>query len=143
MQKLNPAALEPLYGAAVRASQVISIDSAHPHLWNQLVDAIALAESAPAEQPLSGSMTIEQAREIVRRVWVLMLDPSREPWSDLQERIAGAVLEIDRKARRVAGKLTLKRVRQHALKVGRDAEAGLRRDRAEESRRAAGKGRGK
>ena len=47
------------------------------------------------------------------------------------------------KARRVAGKLTLKQVRQHALKVGRDAEAGLRRDRAEESRRAAGKGRGK
>ena len=44
---------------------------------------------------------------------------------------------------RAAGKLTLKRVRQHALKVGRDAEAGLRRDRAEESRRAAGKGRGK
>jgi len=47
------------------------------------------------------------------------------------------------KPRRVAGKLTLKQVRQHALKVGRDAEAGLRRDRAEESRRAAGKGRGK
>ena len=41
---LNPEALEPLYAAAIRASQVISVDGGNPHLWNQLMDAIALAE---------------------------------------------------------------------------------------------------
>jgi len=41
----------------------------------------------------------------------------------------------------VAKTLTLKQARESALKVGADAEAGIRRDRLEESRRAAGKGR--
>jgi len=45
------------------------------------------------------------------------------------------------KPRRLAKTLTLKQARESALKVGADAEAGIRRDRLEESRRAAGKGR--
>jgi len=42
---LNAAALEPLYRVIVSTRLLTNIRTTHPHLWNQLSDAIALAES--------------------------------------------------------------------------------------------------
>jgi DNA repair exonuclease SbcCD ATPase subunit len=57
--------------------------------------AIALAESAPAEQPPSGAMTLEQARDWANNAWMLM-----HPWSDREQHVAQEFVTIDRKARR-------------------------------------------
>ena len=56
------------------------------------------------------------------------------------ERVVAVEIRERPKPRRVAKTLTLKQARESALKVGADAEAGIRRDRLEESRRPAGKG---
>jgi hypothetical protein len=69
-KELNPAALVPLYRAAI---DVITEWEATPQdhgldeALYSLRAAIALAES-PAEQPPSGAMTLEQAREKASRL---------------------------------------------------------------------------
>ena len=97
-QKLNPEALEPLYGLAKLCIRYLNRDDC-PETTSRLRTAIALAESTPEQQSPSGAMTMERARAILHRVWVLMLDPSQEPWSELQERVAQQFQSIDRAAR--------------------------------------------
>ena len=66
-QKLNPEALEPLYGLAKLCIRYLNRDDC-PETVSRLRAAIALAESTPEQQPPSGFMTMERAREIAKTV---------------------------------------------------------------------------
>jgi len=131
---LNPEALESLYRVIVSTRLLTNIRTTHPHLWNQLSDAIALAESPAAPPPSgmtplqarnhafvwpeppvppSGAMTIERAREIAA---ALIRKSTMRTWAELtngvhEADIVSAILDTDRAARLE----TLEWVRDHVL----------------------------
>ena len=106
-QKLNPEALEPLYGLAKLCIRYLNRDD-YPETVSRLRTAIALAESTPEQQSPSGAMTMERAMEIAKCYACLGLDAltSLGP-ADL----AAEFIRIDRAVRIK----TLEWIRDHVL----------------------------